>query len=211
MSKQTDIKMEKGEIVDAQINLLYNKVIAEFTQDEADTLFLEALKSIMEESVEKRDKNKKAYFSNNGKIGAIPKTISKFGAYKVESILSASNLLAAGTAWVVGASATQTLFKIIVAGAFVLWTSASIWLLGYYEKRRRELLLRRHAQTWVRHSCTISYYKEEMVRFLCHIMPYNQNDEIGKRALFKERCLAITHNNVEQFKHNMEAAKEYIE
>lgn len=62
MSKQTDIKMEKGEIVDAQINLLYNKVIAEFTQDEADTLFLEALKSIMEESVEKRDKNKKSLF-----------------------------------------------------------------------------------------------------------------------------------------------------
>lgn len=215
MDKQHCICQNYKKIPDCNIEKLFEAVYEEFSKDEEEManslIFLEMLRDNLIFSLKKRDKNQELYFQKNERIGLLQKIAGVFNEDKSISLISVTNFIATITVGVIGVSLAQEMLKAIAAIIFIAWMAVSIGLATLLEKRRRELLLYRYGQTWCRHSCTISYYHEEMIRFLSHISPYDKDDEIQQKKLFKERVMSIAHNNIEQFKHNMEPTKELIE
>lgn len=233
MSNQTAGETsDRTEIEDSHLETLFQKVSAEYDRNSPEEgTFLKTMDNYIKTSVQSRNKNKLAYFSGNQQadqnekamafldqkgnefftfISYIEKAMAFLDQEKNRSFTLISYIVAGATALLAGITSPQKIVSVIAPFLFVAWVLFSVWITMRSEKKRRELLLKRYGETWGRHSCTVAYYEEEMVRFLCRIAPYDQSDNALRKKLFQERFMAVAHDNIERFRENMKHTEEYI-
>ena len=212
MSNQTtDKTSNRIEIEDSRLETLFQKVSAEYSQiTPEEGLFLETMEDYIKTSVQSRNRNKPSYFSGNQQADRNERVRTFLDQEKNSFFTSIPYIVAAVFALFAEIISTQKIVSVIVSFLFVAWVLFSVWITMRSEKKRRELLLKRYGETWVRHSCTVSYYEEEMVRFLCRISPYDQADKKQKKKLFQDRFMTVAHDNIERFRENMKHMEEYI-
>lgn len=212
MSNQTTGEISnRTEIEDSRLEMLFQKVSAEYDRNNPEEhLFLETMEYCVKTSVHSRNKNKPAYFSGNQQADRNERARTFLEQEKNRFFTLISYIVAGAVALLAGITSPQKIVSVIAPFLFAAWVLVSVWITMRSEKKRRELLLKRYGETWVRHSCTVSYYEEEMVRFLCGIAPYDQSDNALRKKLFQERFMAIAHDNIERFRENMKHTEEYI-
>ncbi len=181
---------------------------------ESDKLFWEILEYDIKCHMEGKEKNKKKYFNENKKVmGLGPLLKAVKGSWEpLKLILCIPVILySLGISWLTNMFQKNLENKPVLIGIMLVASIIFCLLFGSYvykiEKKRLNLGLRRYGNTWVRHSSAFAELKEELLRFVCQLPPYDGLDIAMQRINFKERIINIQRKNQEQFETNMK----YIE
>ena len=176
----------------------------------ADKLFLKRLRVYIRTHQEKKDKNHDAYFNSNKNAGVWQFLLSVLEAFRSSPVLLGILI------WAI-LSGLSVLYT--PAGGFPPLLQAVLGVISFavalisarQNLRRRTLLLRRYGETWVRHTCMLTKYNDEILRYLSASPPYSTLTPEEQKQLFQERIFELSGENLNRFSTNMQKISEYIE
>ena len=89
----------------------------------------------------------------------------------------------------------------------IITTLLCIRMLFGIESSKKELELRQHGETWVRHRTSWWTLKQEMLWYLYDLGEYSQKTQLEKKQFFMERIILLENEDMEVFKKNMSGIK----
>lgn len=176
----------------------------------AEELFLKSLHARIHTHQVKKSENHDAYFNSNRNAGILQLLLSVLEAFRSSPILLGILL------WVILAQLSFVYtpkegFPLLFQGVLGIISFVIALISARQNLRRRTLLLRRYGETWVRHSCMLTKYYDEILRYLSASAPYNTQNPDEQKQLFQGRIFELSDENLNRFSTNMQKTSEYIE
>lgn len=184
------------------------------TTDE-DRNFLDYLEHVI--CIHARDsaRHRNLYFNSNSKISktnSIIETIKNF-------TLSTKNILIFSNVWSIFFTFISSLliykygksFISILATLILLILLILNYIISNQNFKSRELKLRRHCETWVRHECAYQRLTIEIMTYVNSVGKYSDINNDDAKKLFKSTILDLYGEDIDNFENNMRGTEESIQ
>ena len=184
------------------------------TTDE-DRNFLDYLEQIINIHSTNSTRHRNLYYNSNSQIS---KTNSLIETIKNFTLSTKNTLILSNTLSVFFTSISSLLIykygKSFIS-IFVILILLILLVLNYIISNQnfksRELKLRRHCETWVRHECAYQRLNIEIMSYVNLVGKYNNMKHADAKKLFKSTILDLYGEDINNFENNMRGTEESIQ